>query len=91
MTNEGWDVIMERIEKLGLHIDVGELDWMTMILDYAEQIKEARDEAEAKLAKAVRLMEVSVEVARWELDLGLRDSVIDFLAELKAEKEQTDE
>jgi len=89
--NEGWDVIMERIEKLGLHIDVGELDWMTMILDYAEQIKEARDEAEAKLAKAVRLMEVSVEVARWELDLGLRDSVIDFLAELKAEKEQTDE
>jgi len=91
MMNEGWDVIMERIEKLGLHIDVGELDWMTMILDYAEQIKEARDEAEAKLAKAVRLMEVSVEVARWELDLGLRDSVIDFLAELKAEKEQTDE
>jgi len=57
MINEGWDVIMERVEKLGLHIDVGELDWMTMILDYAEQIKEARDEAEAKLAKAVGALE----------------------------------
>ena len=57
MINEGWDVIMERVEKLGLHIDVGELDWMTMILDYAEQIKEARDEAEAKLAKALEALE----------------------------------
>ena len=57
MMNEGWDVIMERIEKLGLHIDVGELDWMTMILDYAEQIKEARDEAEAKLEKAAEALE----------------------------------
>ena len=57
MVNEGWDVIMERVEKLGLHIDVGELDRMTMILDYAEQIKEARDEAEAKLAKAVEALE----------------------------------
>jgi len=57
MINEGWDVIMERVEKLGLHIDVGELDWMTMILDYAEQIKEARDEAEAKLEKALEALE----------------------------------
>lgn len=38
------------------------------------------EELQAKLAKAVRLMEVSVEVARWELDLDLRDSVIEFLA-----------
>jgi len=44
------------------------------------------EERRTELAKAVRLMEVSVEVARWELDLDLRDSVIDFLAELKGEK-----
>jgi len=42
------------------------------------------DAAEAKLAKAVRLMELSVELATW--NTTLLDDVIYFIAELKGEQ-----
>ena len=47
--DEGWDVVEQRVKNLGLHIEVGTKNWLTIILDHAEQIKSERDEAEAKL------------------------------------------
>ena len=50
--DEGWDAVEERVKNLGLHIEVGTKNWLTIILDHAEQIKSERDVAEAKLAVA---------------------------------------
>ena len=41
------------------------------------------DAAEAKLAKAVRLMELSIELATWNNSLLLLDDVILFTTEMK--------
>ena len=39
--------------------------------------------AENKLAKAVKLIDLAVELARWDLNPKLRDDMIDFTTELK--------
>ena len=44
------------------------------------------EELEAKLAKAMRLMGLSVELGRWDLNPSLRDEMIDFIAELKGDE-----
>ena len=44
------------------------------------------EELEAKLAKAMRLMGLSVELGRWDLNPSLRDEMIDFSAELKGDE-----
>jgi len=44
------------------------------------------EKLEAKLAKAVRLMDLSVELARWELNRELQDELIVFCTDLKGEK-----
>ena len=41
------------------------------------------EDLEAKLAKAVRLMDLSVELARWELNPKLQHEVIVFCNDLK--------
>ena len=49
---------------------------------------ELRKAAEAKLAKAVRLIDMAVELARWDLNPKLRDDMIDFTAEIKGESHE---
>jgi hypothetical protein len=46
---------------------------------------EARIDAEAKLAKAVKLIDLAVELAQWDLNPKLRDDMIDFTTEIKGE------
>jgi hypothetical protein len=53
--------------------------------DAQEYVRADRiEELEAKLAKAVRLMELSVELATW--NTTLLDDVIYFITELKGDK-----
>ena len=42
--------------------------------------------AEAKLAQAVKLLELAVELARWNLNPKLRDDMIDFTTTVKGEQ-----
>jgi hypothetical protein len=42
----------------------------------------------AKLAKAVRLIDLAVELARWDLNPKLRDDMIDFTTETKGESHE---
>jgi hypothetical protein len=46
------------------------------------------EELEAKLAKAVKLIEYAIELGRWDLNPSLRDDLIDFSAELKGETDE---
>ena len=57
----------------------------TMISTVLAQRKQI-EELEAKLAKAVRLMELSVELATWNTTLF--EDVIDFIAELKGQDDE---
>ena len=45
------------------------------------------EELEAKLDKAMKLIEYAIELGRWDLNPSLRDDLIDFSAELKGETE----
>jgi len=46
------------------------------------------EELEAKLAKAMKLIEYAIELGRWDLNPSLRDDLIDFSAELKGETDE---
>lgn len=52
--------------------------------DYIKLEKE-RDALEAKLAKAVKLIDLAVELAKWDRAPKLRDDMIDFTTEIKGE------
>ena len=43
---------------------------------------------EAKLAKAVKLIDLAVELAKWDLNPKLRDDMIDFTTELKGQDDE---
>lgn len=52
---------------------------------------EAADRIEAltaKLAKAVKLIDLGVQLARWDLNPKLRDDMIDFTTDLKGESHE---
>ena len=46
------------------------------------------EELEAKLDKAMKLIEYAIELGRWDLNPSLRDDLIDFSAELKGETDE---
>ena len=46
------------------------------------------EELEAKLAKAVKLIEYAVEAGRWDLNPSLRDEMIYFTTELTGGKDE---
>lgn len=45
-------------------------------------------ECEARLGKAVKLIDLAVELARWDLNPKLRDDMIDFTTDLKGESHE---
>ena len=45
-------------------------------------------EVETKLAKAVKLLELAVELAQWNLNPKLRDDMVDFTTTVKGEKDE---
>jgi hypothetical protein len=69
----------DRIEELEGQLQ-SVLERETSILRYYDK---KLDAADAKLAKAVKLMELSVELATW--NTTLLEDVIDFITELKGE------
>ena len=66
--------------------DQEDYDALQEVTTELEQAEARIEELEAKLAKAVRLMELSVELATWNTTL-LQD-VIDFIAELKGKNDE---
>jgi len=71
----------DRIEELE-----AKLDWVITERDETFALMLDRVQtAEAKLAKAVKLMELSVELATW--NTTLLEDVIDFITELKGERD----
>ena len=77
-----------------------ERDANAMLTDRIEELEKACNEwaevsqsnyqrakaAEAKLAQAVKLLELAVELARWNLNPKLRDDMIDFTTTVKGEQ-----
>lgn len=59
-------------EDMDMHDITDGMSWM------ADRI----EELEAKLAKAVKLIELAIELGRWELNPSFRDELIAFTAEL---------
>lgn len=55
------------------------------VSEYIRHWEGRAETAEAKLAKAVRLIKLSVELGRWDLNPSLRDEMIDFTTELTGE------
>lgn len=51
------------------------------------EIADKIEELEAKLAKAVKLIELAIELGRWELNPSFRDKLIDFTVELAGGKD----
>jgi hypothetical protein len=57
----------------------------TMQCDLQDAAADRIEELEAKLAKAVKLIDLAVELAKWDLNPKLRDDMIDFTTELKGQ------
>jgi hypothetical protein len=51
----------------------------------SDRLAEKLHKVESLLAKAVKLIELSVELGRWELNPKFRDELIDFTTEIKGE------
>jgi len=62
------------------------IDLRQRLIETSLKRKSRIEELEAKLAKAVRLMELSVELAKW--DTTLLEDVIDFITELKGQDDE---
>ena len=54
----------------------------------SDDVAEIISKLEAKLAKAVELIDLAVELAQWDLNPKLRDDMIDFTTESKGESHE---
>ena len=91
---------MDRSEYFAAQTVDSERDANAMLTDRIEELEKACNEwaevsqsnyqrakaAEAKLAQAVKLLELAVELARWNLNPKLRDDMIDFTTTVKGEQ-----
>ena len=55
-------------------------------IGWRDSDKDRADKAEAKLAQAVKLIELAVELAQWNLNPKLRDDMVDFTTTVKGEQ-----
>ena len=77
----------DRIEELEVKLQDAEQRGYANAMEAERTLHENRiEELEAKLAKAVRLMELSVELANW--NTTLLEDVIDFITELKGQDDE---
>ena len=81
----GTDEMLDRIEEL--EDQLASMTGLWVKSDSEKQLLLGRiEELEANLAKAVRLLELSVELATW--NTTLLEDVIDFITELKGQDDE---
>ena len=84
---ETWGELDQRLSKLGLHIEGGALNWVSRIIDHADKLKAERDAAEAKLEKAMQVVEM---IASADVDAVLGEAVdisCEIIGELMEEED----
>ncbi len=63
-------------------------DMIESLAEQCEALEAKLAECEARLGKAVELIDLGVELARWDLNPKLRDDMIDFTTDLKGESHE---
>lgn len=60
-------------------------DMIESLAEQCEALEAKLAECKVRLGKAVKLIDLGVELARWDLNPKLRDDMIDFTTDLKGE------
>lgn len=87
---EDWDALQEVTAELEqAEARIAELELAVKYeADLAQMALDSRKELEANLAGAVKLIDLAVELTKWDLNPKLRDDMIDFTTELKGQDDE---